>query len=159
MVDIQSKEVIDKISDELKIQPALSIPRTLGKDIQLSYNVNPVRNIQVIRSPLIDASAVTMLTTSPTKRTFICGVQLSVSKSVLSTSVFSNISANPKNGAAVQLAELRYEPVTAGEHETQIQFTCPIELDTGTNVILNNSTAIASIDTIGIIYFYETDPQ
>jgi len=160
MVDIQSKEVIDKISDELKVQPAMEIPRALAKDIQLVYEVNPTPLIQTISSTVSDGTAITIFTTSAVKDTFMVGLSLSVAKDVLATSLFSRITARPFGQAAnLEFIRIRYEPVTVGDFIESLSFPHPIKLARGSPISLTNSTAVGSIDTTGIIFFYETDPQ
>ena len=81
MVDIQSKEVIDKISDELKIQPAMAIPRALAEKIQLVYavNANPIVNV-VANAERSTTGATNVFTTSPTKNFFLTGLLISWTK-------------------------------------------------------------------------------
>ena len=159
MVDHQSKEVVDKISDELKIQPSLQIPRGISKEIQLSYNVNPRKRIQVSRVSGADASSVAIFTTSTTKKTFLIGVSLSVSKDVVNDGKVSSITATPLEGSSETILEIRYEPITAGQFTETIMFQHAIELKKATAVGFINGSALASIDAAGIAYFYETDPQ
>lgn len=157
---IQSKEVIDKISDELKIQPSMKIPRELADKIQLIYNVNPARLIQIKSANAVDSTSGTIHTTHAVKRTFITGATVSVTKDVVSTSVISEIKATMLNqSSAGLLIRMRYEPVTAGQFIHSVIFDPPVELAKGTSVTTNNSTAIASIDNTGLISFYETDPE
>jgi len=160
MVDIQSKEVIDKISDDLKVQPSLQIPRELAKQIQLVYNVNPEREIKIASVTASDSTAVAIMTTSATKNTFLIGASLSTAKDVVSTSLFSAIRGHVFGQAATAiLFAQRYEPVTAGAHSLTINFSKPIKLERASVVSVSNSTNVASIDTTGIVYFFETDPQ
>lgn len=159
-LDIQSKEVIDKISDELKVQPSMAIPRELMDKIQLVYGVNPERIIRSLHANVSDSTSGTIFTTATNKKTFIVGVQLSITKDVVSTSLFSNITFTDFLGTADKiLMQLRYEPVTAGNIELSTTFTHPVEVQPGTAVAIANSTNIASIDTTGVVFFYETDPQ
>jgi len=160
MVAIQSKEVIDKISDELKVQPSLDIPRELSKNIQLVYGVNPPIRIRTLDSTASDSTSSTILTTSTTKRTFLVGVQITTAKDVVSTSIISAILATPIGDSSRTILATRYEPVTAGSNiMAQNTFNSPMELEPGTTVTVINGTAIASIDTSGLIFFYETDQQ
>jgi len=159
MVDIQSKEVIDKISEDLKVQPAMQIPRELAKQIQLIYNVNPERIIQTRINTAADATVATIHTTSAVKDTFLIGVFLSVSKDVVSTSLNSDIRFVPFGGVSTAVLTIKYEPVTAGQFVSNREFMIPIKLARGSNVTVHNSTNTASIDAGGIINFYETDPQ
>lgn len=159
MVDIQSKEVIDKISDELKIQPSLQIPRELAKAIQLVYNVNPVRDVKLANATAIDSDSVTIHTTHATKRTFIIGYTLSVTKDVVNDSIESHLDMNPISQGVTGFAFINYEPTTAGSFVISGEFHEPIELKKGTNIRVRNGAATASIDAAGSIYFFETDPQ
>jgi len=159
MVDIQSKEVIDKISDELKIQPSLQIPRVLGKDIQLVYDVNPPHQVRIVEGFIADATTGSIFTTNATRRTFMIGAQLSVSKSVLSPATSVNMAAFTRGAPNRAVLTIRFEPVTAGQEHNSVNFSQPIELEPGTSISLNASSATASIDLAGLVYFYETDPQ
>jgi len=161
MVEIQSKEVIDKISDELKIQPALQIPRELGKNIQLTYDLNSGRNpkVSALGATVSDGTTATIHTTDLNKRTFMVGCSIAMSKDVVATSVHTSIVATVKDLTQQSFLRVRYEPVTAGQFNDNIVFDFPIELEPGTTVTITNTTAIASIDSTGILYFYETDPQ
>ena len=158
-MDIQAKEVIDKISEDLKVQPSLSIPRALSKEIQLSYNVNPERDIKAVNGTASDSTGVTIFTTHATKRTFMIGMNLSVAKDAISTSISSAIEGKFMSGPPnTNLFLIRYEPLTAGQFAENITFPIPIELEKGVLIRVTNTTAVGSIDTTAIIYFYEVDP-
>ena len=160
MVDIQSKEVIDKISDELKVQPSVEIPKSLAKDIQLVYEVNPVRSVQVRNLDVSDGTAGTLLTTSSNRDTFLLGATISVAKSALNPGIFSAIDCVPFGDTRRQVLIINYEPSTAASNLSQtITFKHPIKLDTGSSIRILNGSATASIDTASSITFYETDPQ
>lgn len=158
MVDIQSKEVIDKIAEDLKVQPALQIPRELAKAIQLVYNVNPERMIRIKGNTASDATSAAIHTTSATKDTFLVGLSLTIAKSALATSLSSGIIITPFGEASATVELIRYEPTTAGQFHTNIQFIKPIKLNRGSTVTVTNTTATASIDTTGTIFFFEVDP-
>lgn len=160
MVEIQSKEVIDKISDELKVQPALEIPRTLAKDIQLVYGINPPREIKLISTAVSDGSA-TIHTTHATKRTFITGAYVSTSKDVLAPSLATSLTLFPLGMSTAQnLLVLRYEPLTVASHLVASKdYVEPIELAKASAITLTHTSATGSIDTAVILTFYETDPQ
>lgn len=159
MVDIQSKEVIDKISDELKIQPAMTIPRALAEKIQLVYGINPQYDVKFVAGSTNDATTSDLMTTSATKDTYLVACMLTVSKDVVSNSINSKINAFAVGRANSSLLALRYEPVTAGTHQITFDFAHPIKLERGSVITITNSSGTASIDTLGIVYFYETDPQ
>ena len=160
MVEIQSKEVIDKVSDELKVQPSIQIPRELAKLIQLVYDVSPVRLVKVANLDVSDGTAGTLITTSSEKDTFLLGATISVSKDVVNNGIFSAVDCVPFGDTRRQVLIINYEPVTAASNLGQtITFKHPIKLDRNTSVRILNGAALASIDTAASITFYETDPQ
>ena len=159
MVEIQSKEAIDQISEDLKVQPALKIPRKLAEQIQLTYNINPERQIKVIADVESDGTSKTLHTTDSTKDTYIVGATISVSKDAVHDGIFTSLNATPKFQSATNLMSLRYEPLTAGEHMLHINFPLPILLERGTTIRILNNTATASIDAGVTIFYYEVDPQ
>ena len=114
-LEIQSKEVIDKISEDLKVQPAQKIPRKLSKDIQLSYDCNPLPEMQFKNLVISDSTSGIIHTTHATKRTFLVGIHLSVSKDANSTSNKSTVIGYGKGKAVSTLISIRTEPTTAGQ--------------------------------------------
>lgn len=160
VLDIQSKEVIDKISDELKVQPAFEIPRALADKIQLVYAVNPPHIIQRKATSASDDASANMFTVSDTKNTYIIAAGLTVAKDVNATSLFSDIVVQIEGeGSGLTILRLRYEPVTVGNLSETISLSEPILVKKGSTITVTNSTAVGSIDTTGWIFYYETDPQ
>jgi len=160
MVEIQSKEVIDKIADELKIQPSMNVPREVENKINLSYNVNPPRTTIIKSGNAFDSTGGTIFATSTQKRTFLLGVSLAISKDIVSDSIFTRVLVDlAETNANEAIFYVRYEPLTAGQLNESIIFPYPIELKKGSNVTLGNSTATSSIDVNATFYLYETDPQ
>jgi len=161
MVDIQSKEVIDKMSEELKVQPSMSLPRTLVNNIQPTFEVGNRRPVvKIAENSLIDGTNAVILTTHATKRTFIIGYLMSLAKDVVATSLFSTINAVPLNRSGSQTVSiLRYEPVTAGQFIQTYTFPIPMELEPNTTVNFTHSLGVASIDGNCVIYFFELDPE
>ncbi len=158
-LDIQSKEVIDKISRDLKVQPSLQIPRKLSENIQLIYNVNPERLIQTKNADALNTTSSTIHTTHATKETFLLGVQLAVSKDVVNDGEFSRITIFPF-GKAVETAHIiRYNFTTAGDFSSSITFPKPIKLEKNSIIGVVNNSGTSLINATGIIFFYEVDPQ
>jgi len=159
MVDIQSKEVIDKISDELKVQPSMAIPRKLAEQIQLSFNVNAVPRVRVIDANISDTTSGVILTTSATSDTWVVGASISVAKSVVNDGLFSDIRVTPFGQADdQQLVVVRYEPVTAGSNISSSEtYPFPILLAKNSDVVIVNQSGLASIDTFAKVLVYETD--
>jgi len=160
-VEIQSKEIIDKMAEDLKVQPSMLLPRELGKTIMPVFNVNAPPLIKTAFGGASDSVSTTIHTTSTRRDTFLVAGFLTTTKDVVSTSITSQITFVAFGDTGVNgLVALRYEPVTAqGGMVTQITLPMPgIKLARGTAINVTNSTAIASIDSRGGVFFYETDP-
>jgi len=159
MVEHQSKEVVDKLSRDLKIQPAEALPKDMEAKIRAVFNVNPDRQIRFVAANLSDSLSGTLFTASATKETYLVAAHLSTAKDVVATSLFTNLTAVAFGDSEKTLLRIRYEPVTAGQFTTNMAFPLPILLEKGSVVSIKHSTAVASIDSAGIIYFFEVDPQ
>jgi len=158
MVDIQSKEVIDKISEDLKIQPAMKIPRELMDKIQLVYDLNPRRIIKNAGTLLSNGTSSTIITASNEKDTYLVGASLGVIKDVLSTSTLSQIQATAKGSTAKGILIIPSITLTPQSEIISISFP-PMLLERGSTVIVTNGTGTATIITSGSILFFEVDPQ
>ena len=160
MVDIQSKEVIDKISDELKIQPAMQIPRGIGKDIQLIYNVNILRRINsTTHSRRISTGSNTILTTPTDRDFFLVGTYIDSAMSATADSTEMIIVAEPETGGSVTINSLNKITLTAFTGNNTIMYPIPIKLRRGSTIVLTHTFTVGSGFTTGIIYAYVTDPQ
>ncbi len=163
MVDHQSKEVVDKMSEELKIQPALLLPKKIVDSIQPVYVVNPVpghsATAQIKSATISDLTLGVIHTTHIKKETFLVGAILSISKDVVSNSLFASIKITPIGSTSLPVIRIRFEPITAGEHTQTINFPVPIKLERGTTIEIENQSATASIDISASVNFYEVDPQ
>ena len=155
-VDVQNAEILKKIA-ELTSIPFPGIFTALEQSYKPVLIVNPDPLIQSKANDLSDASSTTIVTTHATKDTYLIGCSLSIAKSVASTSLFTDIVGTPFGDAARSLLRIRYEPITAGQFNDTIFFPKPIKLARNSVLGITNSTAIASIDTTGIVYFYEVD--
>ena len=159
VLDIQSKEVIDKISDELKVQPSLQIPRELMDKIQLVYNVNPFNPVTIIATAAADNSTAAVVFTTPAERDFyLTSVILSVIKDVNSTSTRSsmNVRINEVNTELIHIAGIS---VTAQNDVVSLNYNPPIKLSRGGEITVNNTTAVSKIVARASITGYTTDPQ
>ena len=161
MVEIQSKEVVDKVSEELKIQPAFAVPRNLANNIQLVYDVQPKREIIVKLANASDTGLQTIFTTSTDKDTWVTAIRVSIAKDAVNDSTFTSVTGftPDKPSAATNLFRLNYEPTTAQNINDSIVFNHPIKLLPGTAVQVTAGSATASIDMLVQLYIYETDPQ
>ena len=159
MGKVERQEVIQNIIEKLRLSTAVdNVPLDVAKEIVATIDAEPLPQIQIAEASISDATGGTILTASTTKRTFVTGLNLSVAKDVVSTSLFSSIRVIHKGGAVQETLIIRYEPVTANEFTRTIVFDKPIRLEEGSIVTVANSTAIASIDTTAVVYFYEEEP-
>lgn len=161
MVDIQSKEVIDKISDELKIQPALNIPRVLGKDIQLVYGVNPQKNNTVLFSTVRAASAsnFVLFTVDSNKDTFLTGLNFTVDSDVVADNTTYHVELTVANGAEFRIFQFFKTTTTAIRDQIVLNFNHPIKLFRGSTIQLTNVFTVGVGSAVVTGFGYTTDPQ
>jgi len=159
MVEIQSKEAIDKISDELKVQPSIEIGRKLSDSIQPVFEVSAVPQVRSEEQAFADSTGGTIFTTHATKKTFLVGISLTVSKDAVNNGILSTVQGFMLGTGAKNLLLTNYEPLTAGSFTHTMMFPIPVQMEFGSIISLVNGAALASIDTNVILYLYETDPQ
>jgi len=163
MVDIQSKEVIDKISDELKIQPSLMIPRGLAKDIQLTYEVNPARPIIKTFRQSVATSGSNSIAPSPSvgnKIFHVTGVTLNMQENATSDNIRTHVSATALGGGTIVLAELNKLTTTATTREIYVDYSNnPVPIAQGTNITLNNSFSAGAANKGALVIGYFADAE
>lgn len=160
MATINNPELIKSIIDKAKINTSIDrVPSVLAEKVVPVMEIASIKKIKVMEAAASDATTAGFFTTTAAKEIWIVGVLLSITKDAVADSTHSSILATPKeSNIPVTLIKIRYEPTTAGEHYKSIMFPNPILIKAGTLISVTNSAATASIDTSGIIYFYETEP-
>jgi len=150
-------DVSRKIRDGLKINQATDeVPTKVANSIVPVFVSNPDRQIMVgTGSVATDSTSATIMTTSSIKDTYLIGAMISVSKDVVSDSTNSSLIFTPYGLGATSGLHIRYEPLTAGEHQQVVNFNIPIKLTRNTTITVTNSTATASIDTAGRVFYFE----
>lgn len=160
MVDIQSKEVLDKIADELKIQPNLQIPRELAKQIQLTYEVNPKRIVTFNTSSTRNTSGTTIVITTPTDRDFfLTSLQLSTQFNATADNTLISMNAVLKGGPTRAIIRLQKLSLTAYTGITTREFNPPVLLERGSDISMGSTFTVGSGITGASIMGYTTDPQ
>ena len=157
MAIMRNKDAVEALRNLTGLMTAEGIPQELQDKIQAVLVINPEKEIQVKDLTASDTVGANIMTTSATKRTFLTGVHLSVSKNIVSDSLFSRVNAIAKGKAAINVLKLLYEPLTAGTIHESVMFNPPIELEKSTLITMGNSTTTASIDINTTLYFYEVD--
>jgi len=160
MVDIQSKEVIDKISETLKVQPAMQIPRALAKDIQLVYDVNP----PVISSfgdsvGKATTTTVTLATAEANRRTFLSSVYMSYMKDSTSDGTSMDVRTTSIDGSTRVLLRIDVLTTVADSGRLSISFPNPIELLPGATVTMIGAFTVGTQTQTGGITGFTIDPQ
>jgi len=155
-----NSEVTQKIVKGLKLQgSAEDVPSRVGDVILPVFISNPDRLIRNESNAANDATSQDIMTTSSVKDTYLVGAEITISKSALATSIFSRLLFTPFGQPARNLLRIRYEPLTAGNFHANITFPFPIRLNRGSVISITNTTATASIDANGTVYFYETEGE
>ena len=160
MVDVQSKELIDNVSDDLKVQPAMQIPRALGKDIQLVYNVNPKNIIHLVRSQSKSTSGTaTLFTPVAGKRFFITSATMAWQCDATSTNTTLQITGTPIGQASVSLMIIAKLSATALDGTNSVTFDPPVEMEPLVNITVGSSFGAGASTVSATITGYETIPQ
>lgn len=161
MVDIQSKEVIDKMSEELKVQPSMALPRTLVNTIQPVYNVNPVPFIK-LRGAAISTSTGSTTSLLPAqgvgKRVFITAMSLQNSKDATSNATSAVITGS-MNGQGTTFMIL---PLIVGAGAQSSGYTMTfepaIELTENTALLFGSTFTLGTQSTSATVFGYVIDP-
>ena len=157
MVEIQSKEVIDKISEDLKIQPALMIPRKIREDIQLVYDIQPEPSKHFgFGADSTTTGTTTLLTTSTRADTYLTGGSLAVQKAV-DNDTTSVILRAKINGANVDLIRLGFITLTAASSELMWSPAKPLKVDRGSTIVLIGAVGVGVIIKSATIQGFEKD--
>lgn len=160
MVEIQSKEVIDKISDELKIQPALIIPRELMDKIQLVYNINSPNRDSIIRSVSRSTTgSSTLFTTSATRPFFLTSATLVNQSDVTADNTAISLVATPFGQATINPILLNKLTTTVFSGQISQRYDPPILLARSSSITLGSTFTVGASISGASITGFETDPQ
>jgi len=158
MTTIHNSKIQERILREAKIQLSVdSVPTQLAEKVVPVLISNPVQEVFVKRGTASDSTSATIYTASTTKRTYLTGMLITLTKDDSNTGKLSNIGVTLKTGLFSFIGYIRYRPSNAAEYQQSVFFSEPLEIEPGSGVILNNQSATASIDTTGVIFGYETD--
>lgn len=158
-MDIQSKEVIDKISEELKVQPSLAIPRALMEKIQLVYDVCPPRVVDLIESASTNtAGTSTIFTTSAEKDTFISKISWSLQADVTNDGTSATVDLVLPDGRVRNVISLIKLSALEQLFEKVITFDPPIKLKRNTPVRHGHVFIAGSSSMSTVVFGYTTDP-
>lgn len=160
MVDIQSKEAIDKISQELKVQPSMAIGRKLSENVQMVFEVGDNKTFQQIVEGSGDVNTASIVVfTTPTDRDFyLTGATLSMIKDVNATSTLTQLRVVIR-GAIKSILRISGISLTVQDGAISFQPCVPIKLDRNTTIDIVNTTAIAAIRADASITGFLIDPQ
>lgn len=168
MVEIQSKEAIDKISDELKVQPAVMIPRELMDKIQLTYDIGE----GAIRKGFTavgerDVTGAGSLFTVPNDGHdyYLVHARLALTSDATydGKEVIIRIDTADDNRASVKILSLRHNDAGAAaiafqDGETNFG-SAPLRLTAGSTVDIVPSFTAGSLESTGIIHMFKTPRQ
>jgi len=160
MVDIQSKEVIDKISEQLKIQPALMIPREIGKDIQLTFDVNTSRVADTIADGFSSSTGALIFFITPTDRDFfLTSTYLNITKDVSNDNTATTIEVTPFGKAEFPVIQIISQTLTVANNINSVTtFATPIKLERGSNIRIIGPFTVGAMGKGAIITGFTTDP-
>jgi len=160
MVEHQSKEVVDKIAEVLKIQPATAFPKDVKEGIQPVFDINPERiTTIVVRQGTTSTNTLTVFTTPANQDFYLTSAQISYTKDVSSDNVAVNLTITPElSGAADELIELVSQTLTVKDDHSAMNFSQPIKLQRGSTITLAGGFTVGTMTKVGIITGYSLDP-
>ena len=158
MENITNDETIKESSKILGHQVE-TLPQLDTSKIILTSEVNPklLRRANIVRrARAANAISSTIYTTPTDKDFYITSVSISNTKDVTATSVNSDVRATI-DGVVQNIIELSYLTLTAQNMSSAQNFVCPIKVDRGTVISVNNNTNVANIGTTGVITGYTVE--
>lgn len=159
MVDIQSKEIIDKMSEDLKVQPAMQLPRELGKQILPVFNVNANKIINVVeRTSSASSGTSTIMTTDLNRDFFLTDVWVSGTADVTADNVSYVLAFTPRGKASISVRLLK-QTTTAGDHQLHLDFNFPLLLDRGSVITIASAFTVGASTREATAFGFTTDPQ
>lgn len=146
------------MSQDLKVQPALLLPRNIVNNIQPVYNVNPDKVGFIISQSASTSSFTTILTTSNKRRTFLDGVFMQIESDAVANNTSFDFTFTTVDNVARSI-KLRKITLTEFSDSVFIPFKEPIELQKGSDIqfgsVFASGVSVMSVVTTG----YEVDPQ
>lgn len=157
MVDIQSKEAVDRMSEELKIQPALVLPKKLADNIQPVFEISKkVANIVRSNSNAVTGS-LTVYTTPTDQDFFLTAATVGHFENNLSNNILTSLNV-VINGATRQVLEIAKPGGFQVDQNIALTFDTPIKIDRGTNITVSNSFGAGAATKFATLIGYTSDP-
>lgn len=135
----------DKIPDQItdKVMPVMEVnPRLLKFSEICKYNT------------AINALEVTIYQVPTYAEFYLTSVFISVIKDATATSLYSRVRITI-NGVSCYLCQIPGITLTAQNQSATISFPFPIKCDKGTLIVLQNSTNVGNVSSVGMITGYE----
>lgn len=163
MATIYNSELSKELLEGAKIQVHRdSVPTQLAEKVVPVMEVNPklLRRVNVLkRNSAVNSTSATILAVAADRDFYLTSAFLSVIKDATSTSVSSNITATI-DGVSSNLLSIAELTLTAQSSQSNMAYTPPIKIDSGTNISVTNSTNVANITAIaGITGYYSDIPK
>jgi len=159
MVDIQSKEVIDKMSEELKVQPSLALPRKLMDSIQPVFEVGGTKRMVVETGVSTSGSGAVIFTTPATQDFFLTNVILSYEKDVVSDNVSVSLQGIPFGQASKQIIFIPNITLTASKQVLTVNFIPPIRIARANSLIMLGANTAGVITKSCTVTGFVIDPE
>lgn len=160
MVDIQSKEVIDKMSDELKVQPSMALPRRLSDSIQPVFEVgNPKVNTIVETASKGGTGTGTVFTVPTGVNFYLTSCYFTYACDVVCDSTAYQLKITPIGKAEKNLINFRKNTLTKQDALIYPSYANGIQLEPGSLVTITHTFTVGVSNIVGGVIGYTTDPQ
>jgi len=152
---INAKEIQKSFETEARLNTAAGeVIKTLKNDIQPVLNVNPQRNLNIIRR-VIDAG--TVYTTPTDKDFYLVGSQMTISNDTASQVSTGTLTVTPEGGESTVFQSLVLNTsllIDSAQDNNTVTLPIPLKLKRGTNLTLAVSNTNAEVL---VIYGYTVD--
>lgn len=137
MAKIHNTDLTHEIVEAAQLQLSRDkLPTEIADKVVPVIEVNPklFRNTTLFKYKADTGSGGTIFTTDSDKYTYITGVQMSLTKDVVSTITDARVGATLFSGEVVRLMELSFLTTTIANKDMFVSFTNPVKLKQGTTV-------------------------
>jgi len=159
MARINKTDVIQRAVNDLALSSSVDkIPNETLDKIQLTYPLTPKfsNRIATLTSSATGSGAI--FTTSATKETYICGINIAVTSDATADSTSSSLTV-VIDGVAKTPIRINKQTLTAGSAHAEISFPYPLKIDKNSAVTAVKAFTVgAEINSYSIIYL-EINPS
>jgi len=160
MVEIQSKEILNKISEDIKESNVNLLPRELSKNIQAVLIVNPknISNSDIVKSDSrATTGSTTLHTTSTTRDTYLVSVTLGAQADATADNTLVNLTITPSKTAVTNILRLAKLTTTVFTGNISLNLSEPLLLARNTAISFGSTFTVGAVNMTASVVLFEVD--